>query len=135
MLRELHGGVTQTRFETPPGFSFDLQPRTDFNSWYIDPPDTASEGYIGGVEHVVASVAIWLSRDASEDAEAAALALAGDLARLRHAVVRLDVEAVGVDVNIHQGVTTTVQPRAEGEVVVVGRLLVQMDYETDGENP
>ena len=51
------------------------------------------------------------------------MALAGDLARLRHLVVELDVDPAGelaTDVHIHDDVSTHVQPQAEGVVVVVG---------------
>ena len=119
-------------------FSFDLQPRSDFDSWYLDPPVTSSEGWIGSVEHVTATCSIWLSREAGQDAGGAALVLAGDLAKLRHLVVRADLDPdqeLQTDVHVHQGIRTEVEPRGEGEVVVVGRLAVSLDYEVDAENP
>ena len=61
-------------------FSFDLQPRSDFDAWYVDPPTTRSTGYAGGVENVEAQIGIWVSREAGEGADGAAVALAGDLA-------------------------------------------------------
>ena len=61
-------------------FSFDLQPRSDFDAWYVDPPTTRSTGYVGGVENVEAQIGIWVSREAGEGADGAAVALAGDLA-------------------------------------------------------
>ena len=115
-------------------FSFDSQPRSDFNAFYIDPPATRSTGYTSGVENVEAAITIWVSREAGEDAAGAAVALAGDLARLRHLVIGLDFDAAG-DVNVHESVDAVVQPRREGEVVVVGRLAVSLDYDTDGEHP
>ncbi len=116
-------------------FTFDLQPRSDFDSWFIDPPATRSTGYTGGVENVIATFTIWLSREAGEDAGGAAVALAGDLARLRHLVIAADFDAGPVDVNVHESVETSVQPRAEGAVVVVGACRVSLDYDTDGEHP
>ena len=61
-------------------FSFDLQPRSDFDVWYVDPPTTRSTAYVGGVENVEAQIGIWVSREAGEGADGAAVALAGDLA-------------------------------------------------------
>ena len=119
-------------------FSFDYSPRTELDSFYLDPPATSSEGFVGGVEQVVASFSIWLSRDAGQDAQGAAVALAGDLALLRHLVVTADLDPdqeLAVDVNMHQGARTEVAPRGEGEVAAIGRLALQVDYETDGENP
>ena len=116
-------------------FSFDLQPRSDFDAWYVDPPATRSTGYTSGVENVEAAITIWVSREAGEDAAGAAVAIAGDLARLRHLVIGLDFDAGPVDVNVHESVDAVVQPRREGEVVVIGRLAVALDYDTDGEHP
>ena len=93
-------------------FSFDSQPRSDFNAFYIDPPATRSTGYTSGVENVEAAITIWVSREAGEDAAGAAVALAGDLARLRHLVIGLDFDAAG-DVNVHESVDAVVQPRRE----------------------
>ena len=119
-------------------FSAELQPRSDLTVFFIAPPASRSEGYVGGAEDVTSTVVIWLSREAGENAEGAAVAVAADLARLRHAVVSLDVDPdqeLATDVNIHESVTTDVQPRAEGAVTVVGRCVVTFDYVTDGENP
>ena len=116
-------------------FSFDSQPRSDFNAYYADPPLTTSAGLIGDVESVQASITIWLSREAGEDAQGAAVALAGDLARLRHAVVGLDFGNLPSDVNVHDNVATQVQPRAEGAVVVVGACRVTLDYLATAQNP
>ena len=115
-------------------FSFDYSPRSDFDSWYIDPPSTQSTGLVGDTESVTASITIWLSREAGEDAQGAAVALAGDLARLRHAVLGLTFDGPA-DVNLHQNIAAHVQPRGEGEVTVIGRLALSLDYEVDAENP
>jgi len=119
-------------------FSFDSQPRSDFNAFYVDPPSTSSAGYIGSAESVTATFTIWLSREAGQDAQGAAVTLAGDLARLRHLVVNLDVDPAGelaTDVNVHETVDTRVQARAEGAVVVVGICRFTLDYDVDGEHP
>ena len=115
-------------------FSFDLQPRTDLDAWYVDPPATQSTGLVGDVESVQAQITIWLSHEAGEDAQGAALALAGDLARLRHAVLGLTFDGPA-DANIHQNIAAHVQARGEGEVTVIGRLSVGLDYIADSENP
>ena len=116
-------------------FAFDSQPRSDLTAFYIDPPLTTSAGLIGDVESVQASITIWLSGEAGEDAAGAAVSLAGDLARLRHAVVGLDFNDLETDVNTHQDVATQVQPRAEGAVVVVGACRVTLDYLATAEHP
>lgn len=116
-------------------FSFDSQPRSDFNAFYIDPPLTTSAGLIGDVEHVQASITIWASKEGGEDAAGAAVALAGDLARLRHAVVGLDFGNLPTDVNVHEDVATQVRPRGEGEVVVVGSCRLGLDYLATAEHP
>ena len=108
-------------------FTAELQPRSDLTAHYIDPPVERSDGYVGGAEHVTASVVIWLSREAGEDGRGAALDMAEDLGRLRRAV--LDLEVDGDDLAIHDGITTTVFPRREGAVVVVGVLRVVLDYD------
>ena len=115
-------------------FSFDYSPRSDFDSWFIDPPLTVSAGLVSDVEHVQASTTIWLSRDAGEDAGGAAVALAGDLSRLRHQVVGLTFDGPA-DVNIHESIRAVVQPRREGEVTVVGQLQIGFDYEATAEHP
>ena len=115
-------------------FTFDLDPRDAETAWYIDPPSTVSDGAVGGVESVRATFAIWLSRPAADDAAGAAVALAGDVARLRHAVAALDVDPTG-NVNVQPTIRTEIRPRASGAVTVVGRLVVSFDYEADAENP
>ena len=126
--------------ETQPGrpasdpFTFDLDPRDSDPAWYIDPPSTISDGAVGGLESVRATFAIWLSRPAADDAAGAAAALAGDLARLRHAVAALDVDDSG-NVNVQPTIRTDIRPRASGAVTVVGRLACSFDYEADAENP
>ena len=115
-------------------FSFDSQPRSDFDSWYIDPPETRSTGLIGGAESVIASCSIWVCAEAGEDAQTAAAALAGDLSRLRHAVVGITFDGPA-DVNFHGSIRAVVQPRREGEVTVVGQLQIGFDYEATAQNP
>ena len=116
-------------------FTFDSQPRSDLTAYYADPPLTTSAGLVGDVEAVQASITIWLSREAGEDAAGAAVSLAGDLARLRHAVVGLDFGNLPSDVNVHDNVATQVQPRAEGAVVVVGACRVTLDYLATSAHP
>ena len=116
-------------------FSFDSQPRSDFNAYYADPPLTTSAGLIGDVEHVQASITIWASREAGEDAAGAAVALAGDLARLRHAVVGLDFGNLPSDVNVHDNVATQVRPRGDGEVTVIGTCRIGLDYLATAAHP
>ena len=96
---------------------------------------TTSAGLIGDVEHVQASITIWASKEGGEDAAGAAVALAGDLARLRHAVVGLDFGNLPTDVNVHEDVATQVRPRGEGEVVVVGSCRLGLDYLATAEHP
>lgn len=115
-------------------FSFDSQPRSDFAAFYADPPLTQSTGLVGDTESVTASITIWLSREAGEDAAGAAVALAGDLARLRHAVLGLTFDGPA-DINIHQNIAAHVQPRREGEVVVIGRLALSLDFEATSRHP
>ena len=64
-------------------FSFDSDPRDSETAWYVDPPSTTSTGAVGGTESVTAALTIWISRPAADDAAGAAVALSGDLARLR----------------------------------------------------
>ena len=115
-------------------FSFDADPRTDLESWYIRPSSTTSTGAVGGVESVVCTLVIWLSREAGHDAAGAALGLAADLARLRPTLAGLDVDPGG-PVNVDARMTTDVQPRASDAVTVVGRLVVRFDYEETAESP
>lgn len=115
-------------------FSFDQDPRGG-SAWYVDPPESRSTGLVGDTENVTAAIAVWLSRDAGQDASGAAVALAGDLARLRHAVVGLDFDGLPGDVNLHQDVRAHVQPRAAGAVTVVGRLALSLDYIATAANP
>ena len=76
-----------------------------------------------------------VSRPGRTDAQGAAVALSGDLARLRHLLVRLDVDSGEVDVNLHEAISARLQPRQEDSVVVIGQVHVSFDYETDGEHP
>ena len=71
---------------------------------------------------------------AGEGADGAAVALAGDLARLRHPVLGLTFNGP-TDVNVHESITAHVQPHREGEVTVIGRLTVGLDYEATKEHP
>ena len=116
-------------------FGFGLDPRTDLDSYYIDPPSTRSSGAVGAVESVQATVVLWLSRAAGDGAADAALGLAGDLARLRHAIAVLDVDPAGL-VNVQPAMSTErYGPRASDAVTVTGRLVVTFDYEADEEHP
>ena len=113
-------------------FSFDHDPRDAETAWYIDPPSTVSSGAVGGVETVQATVSIWVSRPAADDAAGAAVALAGDLARLRHRIAALDVDPL---VNVQPTIRTEVRPRAADAITVVGRVVVTFDYEATEEQP
>ena len=115
-------------------FSFDSDPRDAETAWYLDPPRTVSSGAVGGLESVRAVLTVWVSRPAADDAAAAAVALAGDLARLRHALAALDVDGDG-RVNVGERITTDIRPRGPEAVTVVGRLVIEFDYEADAENP
>lgn len=113
-------------------FTFDHQPRTDFDCWYVDPPLTRSEGIVGGVESVTATVTVWVSREAGQDAQEAALGVADDLAHLRHRIAALDV---GPLVNVQPQISTVVQPRRSDTVTVIGRLTLAADYEATPDQP
>ena len=115
-------------------FSFDSDARDSETSWYIDPPSTASTGAVGGLESVTAALTIWISRPAANDAAGAAVALAGDLARLRFALAALDVGDDG-RVNVQPTIRADVRPRDAQAVTVIGRLTIAFDYEADEANP
>ena len=125
---------SRTYKQSSDAFSFDYSPRSDFDSWCLDPPLTVSAGLVSDVEHVQGSTTVWFSADGGEDAAGAALALAGDLSRLRHAVVGLTFDGPA-DINIHESIRAVVQPRRGGEVVVIGQLQIGFDYEATAEHP
>ena len=55
-------------------FSFDLQPRADLTAFYVEPAQTRpAVGYLGSAGLDVATVTIWASREARDDAGAAGL--------------------------------------------------------------
>ena len=114
-------------------FSFDADPRDSENAWFIDPPSTTSTGGFG-VESVTATLTIWVSRPAASDAAGAAVALAGDLARLRHALAALDVGDEG-RVNVQPTIRTDIRPRGAQAVTIVGRVVLGLDYEATAEEP
>ena len=113
-------------------FSFDSDPRDAETSWYLDPPSTVSSGAVGGVETVQATVSIWVSRPAADDAAGAAVALAGGLARLRHQIAGMDVDPL---VNVQPTIRTDVRPRGPEAITVVGRVTVTFDFEADEARP
>ena len=115
-------------------FSFDADPRDSETAWYVDPPSTTSTGAVGGLESVTATLTVWVSRPAANDAAGAAVALAGDLARFRHRLASLDPTDDG-RVNVGDRITTSVRPRGAEAVTLVGRVTVTFDYEADSENP
>ena len=115
-------------------FSFDADPRDSETAWYVDPPSTVSSGAVGGLESVTATVTVRVSRPAANDAAGAAVALAGDLARLRHSLASLDPTDDG-RVNVGERITTTVRPRGPEAVTVVGRVTIAFDYEATPEEP
>ena len=115
-------------------FSFDADPRDSETAWHIDPPSTVSTGAVGGLESVTATLTVWVSRPAANDAAGQAVALAGDLARLRHRLASLDPTDDG-RVLVGERITTTVRPRGAEAVTVVGRVTMTFDYEADAENP
>ena len=77
---------------------------------------------------------IWVSRPAADDAAAAAVALAGELSRLRHRLAALEVDDDGL-VNVQETIRTEVRPRGPQAVTVVGRVVVSFDYEATEEQP
>ncbi|MCY4633239.1 MAG: hypothetical protein OXG04_01810 [Acidobacteria bacterium] len=114
-------------------FSFDSDPRDSTTAWYVDPPRTTSSGAVGGLESVKATLTIWVSRPAADDAAGAAVALAGELARLRHRLAALDVDDDG-RVNVAERIVTDIRPRGPEAITVVGRIVVSFDYEaTEGQ--
>ena len=115
-------------------FSLDSDPRDSETAWYVDPPSTVSSGAVGGLESVRATVVIWISRPAAHDAAGAAVALAGDLARLRHRLAALDVGDDG-RVNVGERITTAIRPRGPSAITIVGRVTVEFGCEADAENP
>ncbi len=115
-------------------FSFDADPRDSETAWYVDPPRTTSTGAVGGLESVRAILTVWISRPAANDAAGQAVLLAADLARLRHELAVLDPTEDG-RVNVGERITTDIRPRGPEAVTVVGRLVVEFDYEADAENP
>ena len=115
-------------------FSFDADPRDSETAWYVDPPSTTSTGAVGGLESVRATVVIWISRPAANDAAAAAVALAGELARLRHALASLDPTGDG-RANVGERIVTDIRPRGPQAVTVVGRIVVTFDYEATANDP
>ena len=68
---------------------------------------------------------------AGADPGSASMAMADDLAGLRRLVLGMVVMVDGspCDVNVQDGITTTVYPRREGEIVVVGALRAVLDYD------
>ena len=139
-IERIYARLVETMTAELPGrrsadpFTFDHDPRDAFDSWYIDPPGTVSAGAVGGTESVTATFAVWISRPAADDAAGAAVALAGDLARLRHGFASLDVDEDG-RVNVGERISTEVRPRPESSVTIVGRLTLQFDYEATAEDP
>ena len=115
-------------------FTFDSDPRDSENAWYIDPPSTVSEGAVGGLESVQATLTVWVSRPAANDAAAQAVTMAGDLARLRHALASLDPTGDG-RVNVGERITTAIRPRGAEAVTVVGRITIAFDYEATEDEP
>ena len=141
MIEQIAGRLVETVGATLPAgrrasdpFSFDSDPRDSETAWYVDPPVTVSTGMIGGVESVTASFVVWVSRPAADDAAGAAVSLAGDLSRLRHALAALDVDRDG-RVVVGGRIATDVRPRGEGAVTVVGAVRVQFEYEATAEDP
>ena len=110
-------------------FTFDAQPRTDQSAWYVDPPRVHVEGYIGGAQNVTGQFAIWLSREAGDQAVAAAGRVTGDLGRLAAVLVRAEL---GDDVNVHEAFTLDTQPREADGVTVIGVLRLSADWDEDG---
>ena len=115
-------------------FTFDHDPRDSETAWYVDPPSTTSTGAVGGLESVRAVLTVWVSRPAADDAAAAAVSLAGDLARLRHSLAALDVDGDG-RVNVGERITTDIRPRGPEAVTIVGRIVVEFDFEATEDEP
>ena len=108
-------------------FTFESQPRTDQTAWYVDPPRVHVEGYLGGAQNVTGAFAVWLAREAGDQAVAAAARLTGDLSRL--AAVLLRAELGGPDVNVHERFELDVQPREADGVTVIGVLRLSADWD------
>ena len=115
-------------------FSFDSDPRDSTTAWYLDPPRTTSSGAVGGLESVRAILTIWVSRPAADDAAGSAVALAGELARLRHRLASLDVDDDG-RVNVGERITTDIRPRGPEAVTVVGRVVCSFDFDATTDDP
>ena len=109
-------------------FSFDAQPRAALDAYYLAPPSVRTVLAYAQGANLAAELTIWLAREAREDADGAMRALAGDLARLRRALVRADL---GSDTNLHDAIRMHVAPRPEGGVAIVGRLACTVDYDAD----
>ena len=109
-------------------FSFDLQPRIEQSAFYVDPPRLHTEGYLGGAQNVMGQFAIWLSREAGDQATAAAARLTGDLGRLAAVLVRAEL---GDDVNVHERFEMDVAPRAADAVTVIGVLRLSADWDEE----
>ena len=114
-------------------FTFDRQPRTALDAYYLDPPSvrTAAAYYQGA--NLVAEMTVWIAREARDDADRAIRDLAADLARLRRALVAADL---GADTNLHErAITMHAAPRADDAVTVIGRLRFAVDYDADDDYP
>ena len=94
----------------------------------------AASGAVGDLESVRAILTVWISRPAANDAAGQSVLLATDLARLRHELAVLDPTEDG-RVNVGEGTVTDIRPRGPEAVTVVGRIVVEFDYEADAENP
>ncbi len=109
-------------------FSFDHEPRSQLTAFHVAPPQTRTVIAYAQGANLAADLAIWLSREARDDADAAMREVAGDLAKLRRALVRADL---GADTNLHDAIRMHVAPRPEGGVAIVGRLGFTVDYDDD----
>ncbi len=107
-------------------FTFELSPRAELTSFYLDAPQT-QEGaaFTGGASEEVTRVTVWLSREARDDAGEVAASLGGDLAKLKRALLTADL---GADVNVRPGMSLLVQGRREGDTTVVGACRFAVDY-------
>ncbi len=138
VIERIYAAVLRTMAEygrrSADPFSFDSDPRDSETAWYVDPPSTASEGAVGGLESVTATLVIWISRPAASDAAGAAVTLSGELARLRHKLAALDVGDDG-RVNVRPTIRTDVRPRAPDAITVIGRIAIAFDYEATEDEP
>lgn len=110
-------------------FTFDRQPRTALDAYYLDPPSVRTAFAYAQGSNLVAEMTVWIAREARDDADRAIRDLARDLARLRRVLLDADL---GEDTNVHEdAISMHAVPRADDAVTVIGRLRFAIDYDVD----